>query len=295
MKTIFFVCALFFLFSGCVKNNPNPSWLNVSAWDLVENTDSQFDAGVLSHNISNAWVYMDGNLVGVFEAPFNIPVIAEGSHVFTFYPAIQINGISATKGIYTFMKSYEVTLDLEIDGTSDVNLVTEYKDNVKFWFEDFEDASFAIVDGPTSLASIVRSSEASIIDQDLNEGFFGKIELDETNYTYTGSTTANAGSLVMNLPKGKDCYLEIDYHNTANLTIGVLNITNDGAVIQNPMVTLNKQSSADVEWKKIYIDLREVVSGSTNTQYFEFSLNSLLTESSTATIYIDNIKAVYFP
>jgi len=47
--------------------------------------------------------------------------------------------------------------------------------------------------------------------------------------------------------------------------------------------------------KKIYIELREVVSGSTNAEYFEISFDALLEEGiSDAEINLDNIKVVYF-
>ena len=65
--------------------------------------------------------------------------------------------------------------------------------------------------------------------------------------------------------------------------------------LNNPLVRLNKQFESEVQWKKIYIDLREVVSGSTSAQYFEFTLNSILPEGvNSAEINIDNVKAVHF-
>lgn len=283
-----------FLFIGCTKNHPNPSWLEVDNWTLVSNTNSQNNPGVLTHNFTDAWVYLDDDLVGVFEVPFKIPLMTDGSHKITIYPTIKNNGISATKKIYPFMEKFEQFVNLQIDQTVSLSPHTYYKDNIKFWVEDFEDVSFSIIDGTSTLATMTRSNDPSVISSTVNEGFFGAIQLDETNFSYTGSTTANAGSLVMALPQGKECYLEIDYYNTNSLITSVLNITNDGTIRDNPMVQLNAQSASTIQWKKIYIDLREVVSGSTNVNRFEFGFNALFDNQTSGEIYIDNIKAVYF-
>ena len=77
--------------------------------------------------------------------------------------------------------------------------------------------------------------------------------------------------------------------NSVNISLS----STDG--INNPLVTLNRQFESEVEWKKIYIELREVVSGSTSAQYFEFTLDALLPNGvNSGQINIDNFKAVYF-
>ena len=89
-------------------------------------------------------------------------------------------------------------------------------------------------------------------------------------------------------------YLEIDYYNTNRITTGVLAINNDGSITDNTYIRLNPQTE-NIKWKKIYLDLREIVSASTSANYFEFSFQSLLdTDESFGEVNIDNIKAVYF-
>jgi hypothetical protein len=58
---------------------------------------------------------------------------------------------------------------------------------------------------------------------------------------------------------------------------------------------LNKQAPSAVKWKKIYIDLKELISNSPAGTYFEQSFQALLDEGDTeGTIIIDNIKVVHF-
>ena len=296
MKTFILLFSLFFVLASCIKNNPDPSWIQVNEWQLTVNPSSQNPTGVLTENITDAWVFINNEVVGVFEVPFKIPVLVEGSSKILIYPAIQNNGISATKKIYPFLKPYEVNTNLVQNEILTIDPTTQYYDAVDFWVEDFEDATIDIVDGPSSLINLERTNDISVLDNNINEAFFGRITIDQTNNLWVGSTVANnTGSIVMNLPKGQEVYLEIDYHNTNRLLTGVLAINSLGEATDNPNIQLNPQSESDVHWKKIYIDLREIVSGSVSADYFEFSFQSLLDEGETSgVVNIDNIKAVYF-
>ncbi len=295
MKSIFSLLLVSLLLMGCIKNNEAPSWVEISEWDLQENPNSANETGQLTSNLSEAWVYLDGDLVGVFELPVKLPILKDGAHTFKIYPAILNNGISATKKIYPFVEPYELIVDLEKNEVTKINPTTRYYSNVKFWIEDFEDPTVDIAQGPSSLATLERISGGSILDLTINEGSYGRIRLDATNYFYVGSTIANNnGQLNMNLPRGREVYLEMDYHNTNQLTTGVLAINNDGSATDNVNIRLNAQTGT-VKWKKIYIDVREIVSGSTSANYFEFSFQSFLdADESIGEVNIDNIKAVYF-
>ena len=67
MKNIFSLIVLAFLFSGCIKNNQDPSWIEIDTWELEANSNSVYETGELTSNITDAWVYMDGEAIGVFE------------------------------------------------------------------------------------------------------------------------------------------------------------------------------------------------------------------------------------
>ncbi len=295
MKTVLLLICTAFLLASCVKNNPDPAWIEVTDWQLVDNPNSQYPTGVLTENITDAWVYIDNKLVGVFEVPFKIPVLVDGDREVTIYPTVLNNGISATKKIYPFMEPFSANVTLVKNEVVTLNPITWYKDQTQFWIEDFEDASYDIVDGGASAAALIRTNDAADIDVAINEGFFGRISLNDSQNSYSGSTVANNnGSLVMDLPRGRECYLEIDYHTTNALVTGVLGIGSSG-VIDNPNVQINAQSDSEVRWKKIYIDVREIVSGSPNAEYFEFSFKAALDDGdSSGEINIDNVKAVYF-
>ena len=116
MKTIFVLFTLFLLFSGCVKNNPDPAWFEINTFTLVNNPSGNV-AGELTQNFTDAWVYVDSKLMGVFELPVKIPVLMEGVKKVQIFPTVRNNGISATKKIYPFTSAYEVEVDLVKNAT----------------------------------------------------------------------------------------------------------------------------------------------------------------------------------
>ena len=97
-----YISILFFgalLLSSCVKNNPEPVWLSLDKWTLEANPTQVDDAGQLTQNLSEVWVYVDNKIIGVFELPCKIPILVSGNVNIQLYPAVRNNGIAATKKI----------------------------------------------------------------------------------------------------------------------------------------------------------------------------------------------------
>jgi len=298
MMKIFSLIISIFVLGSCVKNNPDPSWITINGWQLIENPNNLIvNTGVLTHNISEAWVYADNDLMGVFELPVTIPLLISGNKEIKIYPAIRNNGIASTKKVYPFLEPYTITANLIQNEEVVINPVTQYYSSAKFNVEDFENGGTSVVqEGPTSNALISYSSDPAIYDSEINGGEFMQINLDETNNAWFASTIFNGGGTTLNmpLPIGRDVYLEIDYHTTNKFTSGLIGVGSDG-ITDNPNVTITASEPGSAIWKKIYIDLREIVSGMQNKDYYEFSFQAPLDENeSSGQINIDNLKAVYF-
>lgn len=150
MKRIFSILALVAILTSCVKNNPNPTWLKVTAWDLQANL-AITEEGELTSNITNARLTIDNNVIGIFEVPFKIPLLKSGATNIKIFPVILNNGISSTKAVYPFLKTYEIDVNLEIDDTLTITPTTQYKDDVQFRIEDFESAGHVIQEDPASV------------------------------------------------------------------------------------------------------------------------------------------------
>jgi len=287
MRLFIYFISLFFLFSACVKNNPDSAWLQVNEWSISANPSLSLEEGELTENISEAWVYINDEVIGVFQVPFKIPILKEGNVTFKIFPAIKNNGISATKKIYPFLKEYVINGTLVKNQVFTINPTTQYKDNLSFWIEDFEDASFQITDDPNTSAANIDTDNVDL--QWFNGNAYGKVVLNTEDSTWIAYTTEQ-----LSLPKGQECYLEIDYKVTNNVTTGLIYVTSESTT-NNVHIRLNAQKPDVAVWKKIYIDLRELIGNSPSGSLFSQSFIASLDEGNTeGIILIDNIKVIHF-
>ena len=286
MRLVVQVFTLFILVSSCVKNNPDPSWLEVNEWQLNSNIALSGSEGELTESITNAQVYIDDELIGIFEVPFRIPILKTGTVNVKVYPVVINNGISATKKLYPFLYKYEIDAELVQNEDLVINPVTSYKSFTNFWVEDFEDINNSIEDDATSLATLQLSNENLT---SFNGNFYGKVVLNEVDTTWVANTTDQ-----LEIPKNDECYLEIDYYVTNDLYTGLLFVSPSGNE-NNVNVRLNGQEPENVVWKKIYIELKELISASPNNTQFLQTFTAFLDEGETeGVICIDNIKVLWY-
>lgn len=288
MKQFGFLALILFTLHSCVKNNTNPAWLDIKEWKLEENPDLNTLEGELTHNFTDVYVIIDGDVIGFFELPIKIPILSEGKHTVLLYPAIKNNGISATKRVFPFCEAYMLDVNFAADQVITVNPTTYYSDNCTFWIEDFEDASIKILtDDLLSSGTLKPENDPGILKYG---NYYGHININETDSTWFGYTNPPTS-----LPKGgAEVYLEIDYMNTNSLLTGLLAVSSTGTK-NNPNIQLNPQDASTMVWKKIYIDLKELVSSSLTADSFSHYFHAGLDPAnSEGHVYIDNIKVIHF-
>ena len=289
MSRFWFFLTVFIVF-GCVKNNPDPSWLEVKEWTLQSNSGLSGSEGELTQNLSEAWVYINDEVIGIFEVPFKIPILKSGSVNIKIFPAVKNNGISATKKIYPFLEVFELNADLIKNQTLTLNPITKYKSITQFWIEDFEDPLNVKIDVDQNTSAILSVPTSNVNLQPFNGNFYGKINLNTTDSSWIASTRDQ-----LSIQKGKEAYLEVDYYNTNSMLTGVLYVNPDNSTTNNPHITLTPQDINSIRWKKIYIDLKELIGYSPNGSNILQSFIATLDEGKTeGEIRIDNIKVVYF-
>ena len=284
LYVLLFVSVLYLFTNSCVKNNNNPSWIYIDTWTLQANQTNL--EGELSHNITDAYVLIDDKVIGYFELPIKLPLLLNGSKKITLYPTIHNNGISSTKKTYPFLQPYIITATLTNNQTLKITPTTKYYPNTKFWIENFEDAGLKIETALNFPPILTTASDPTILKYGQR---YGWIHLTKSDSIWMGTTSK------MSLPQyGSEVYLEIDYMNTTNLLTGV-NSYGNLVFKANPNIQLNAQKDSEKKWKKIYIDLKEIISFSTNYNLFEQFLRAELDPGKDySDIYIDNIKIVYF-
>lgn len=288
MKFLIFSIFFILITSSCVKNNPDPSWVEVNNWTLIENSeDTPERMGELTHNFSEASIYIDGKLLGIFEVPFKIPVLKSGETKITLLPTIKDNGISATKVSYPLVEKFETTVYLEKNKSTVINPITKYYKDVTCWKIDFEDATVNLDYDPNNTAYLISETNNPIIKYGNS---CGRIKLNASN-NHLFCFTNEAIPIV----KGNNTYLEIDYYNTNEIVTGARLINADDSYKDNINIQLNKQDLSEIKWKKIYVSLKEVLTNSGNAKkfkiFFDANYNNIYTDTD---IFIDNIKIVGF-
>ena len=287
MRKLYIFLPLLFLLTTCGKNNPDPSWLQINTWTLNANPNYGGSEGSLNHNISEAWVYVNDEIMGVFQLPCKIPILKAGNFNIKIMPAIKNNGIASTKKIYPFLEIYEITGTLVQNQTLVLSPVTKYKDNISFTIEDFEDINSSLIPDPNTSATTYQLSNTNL--EWFNGNYYAKINLNAVDSSWVAYTTWTSY-----IAKGKDAYLEVDYHTTNTIVTELIEISPSGTV---PRINygMNAQDPSSVTWKKIYIDLKELIAAGASGAYFEQGFVAALDAGKTDTeIWIDNIKLVHF-
>ncbi len=272
------------LFFGCIKEQQKVSWLKIEKWDLVANPLAQNDQGELTHNFNQVFLNMNGKVLGAFELPAKVPILAEGKQNFVLLPGIANNGISSTKKRYPFVEPYSVEFELVLEDTVTMYPVTRYYDNIQFLIEDFENPAPKLIADENSVAQIVRGSDSEYLEWG---NFFGRIDLNDQDSIFFGYT--NFG---YNLPKqNREVYMELDFMNTNTIATSVISFSATSFYDDIHMQLMPREEE---EWRHIYLDLREIVSFRNQATVNEQGFMAILDEKGTEKfVFLDNIKIVY--
>lgn len=277
------------LLGACVKNNPDPSWLEVNEWTLEANPTLNGEEGELTQNLSDAWVYVDDKLIGIFEIPFKIPILTEGEVNIRLYPTIRVNGIAATKMRNEHLVPFDLTATLVKNQTLTVNPITHYRDDVQFWIEDFEDINIKLTDDPNTSSAHLNLANDTL--KWFNGNYYGKVVLNAQDSMWVAYTNQDQQ---LSIPKNKQAMLEIDYCNSVPFTHYLL-FVNASGTSENQMPSMRESPLNSLRWKKIYILLSEVITaGPNNSNYIQAFRAFHDAGIATNLILIDNIKVVYF-
>lgn len=284
---LFLLVASTVLLQSCEpKNDENlvPSYIRIDK--ITVNTDSE--QGSSSSNITDAWVYINDELIGSFELPATVPMLVSGEQNITIRPGIKLNGVSNTRAVYPFYG--EITRELNLVKDSVINLqnnIVTYKPNVNFaLLEDFEVSGTVFDTTSKSTVDLLRTDDPSKVFPEPDNSFSGIVQL-------TGDTAIFelVSRQKYSFPaQGGYVFLELNFKTNTELAVGVF-YDSDNIRLQRHIITLNKTD----EWKKIYINLTPVkytIPDASDIQIFLGAAKMGGTE--VPEILLDNIKLLYF-
>lgn len=274
--------AILFL-SSCELYNPAepiPAYIHIQKIDLTTTAGQ----GTNSNKITDAWVYIDDQLLGCYELPVTFPVLLEGSHSIKISAGIKVNGIAANRGQYPFYTKYTQTIDLEAGKTLTLSPTVTYTTGTNFYvMQDFETPGVTIDTTPGSQTDL---QIITLPDPNVFEGSYSAKAYVNNTYTFFEcATVANC-----TLPKmGAPVFLEFNYKCNYQFTVSM---TAYGSASQEQFPVLHLNPSPD--WNKAYIYLTPTVSGANTANYYKVlwgMVDNIGIDS--GYVVLDNIKLVY--
>lgn len=279
---------LSFLTSSCYKfegGQTVPAYLHIEPFVFTTDFVTQ---GSNTHKITDAWVYVNDQLIGVYELPATIPVLQTSTQRLNISPGIKLNGISATRVPYPFYKPFNLTsFNFIPDSVQTIYPNTSYQDNLHFaWMEDFEGVSNSFEKTNSSDTTMMVTSPANNPEAWISpySSFSGMVKLDTAHKLFQA---ASFFSYV--LPgKGKPVFLELDYKCDHEFLVGLIAKTASNNLLL-PLVVVNKSDT----WNKIYINLGPNITEYNTAEYFKIFFEAALDTEDQASLYFDNIKLIY--
>jgi len=279
------------IFSSCYKFKDGqtvPSYLKIDSIGL----DTYYhEEGANTSKITDAWVYIDDNLIGVFELPAVVPVLKKGPQDIDVRCGIKLNGISSTRAPYPFyapvaFENYELYEDsVQVLGKFNA----EYSSPLEFgWMEDFEESGLTLEEISTSDTAIKRTEpndpEAYLSEYSNHSGI---VNLTEEKPVWSAISLSS-----FPMPRqGASVLLELDFKTNNYFNVGLL-LKEHSQFVKIPLLTMNHSDT----WNKIYINLGPNISLHPQAEYYKVVIESgLETDRTSGTIYLDNIKLVYRP
>lgn len=298
--TVIAFIATILLLNGCNtfdREEQTPVYFYIDTFALTTKSDNS--QGSNAHDIKDAWVYVDGQLIGAFEVPVMVPVLAMDTARITILAGIKKNGRSDDREIYPFYKALQDTMVLVPGRIDSFSPSIKYHDSTEFkWIEDYEDRTISFEPSGSDITedSMRLTFEPSEVyrHSNLNQ-VSGYVEFDSINQRFENSTISK-----FTIPSNSSTYLEINYNLETEAQIGFYAYDQAGILIDrvNVLYLFNTKNTVtgDYDWKKSYISLNEDMSDPrfSNATFKIFIYAKNFSDNPTARLYFDNLKLLHF-
>jgi len=268
-------------FAACDVINPDepiPAYIKLEDF----NVSSGSSQGSADSKITDGYLYINNEFLGVYELSKTIPIIASGETDIFVDPGIKENGIAATPNIYPFFKRFSTSVNLEAGEVTTITPETSYNSEATFaYIEDFEITNSVDFDADGD-----SLNAAQIITTGAYEGRSIRFSVDED---VPRAEVATSEKFFLPTDGGLT-YLELNYKNDAFLQVGLIGYQqSSGVPIKYVKITLNPRDT----WNKIYINLTDDLIQSDLFNYQLLFIGNLPAGGASANFYLDNIKLIH--
>lgn len=257
-----------------------PAYLSISDLSVIQ------DSTLASDNIKDAWVFVDDQLLGVFELPTTIPIQKTNKKIkLTIAGGIFKNALSNQRAIYPFYESYQVYTSLKAEEIDTINPTVTYRSNTEFdepWSgEDFE-SGINFDHSPQSDTTFIRETDPDLVFAGTASG---AAYLEPGMDFFEASTPTFSAN---EIPRGTSpVYLELDYRCSHDIAISIyVNFRSQ----QYSVVNLRASAS----WNKAYIELGPVFSTLFDASNYSIAIGYKKPTEDEGYLMVDNIKLLHF-
>ncbi|MBR5253953.1 MAG: hypothetical protein IKV46_02810 [Bacteroidales bacterium] len=270
-----------------------PSFIKFDGFYMVENPDFIFSqsSDLLTCDIRDVWVYIDGNYLGAYPLPCSIPILKEGKHKIDLRPGIIYNGMNNMREEYVFYTSHIDSLDLRpgeeihiekqpiMYRTDRCNIA--FKETFESYFINFQQAN-VINEEPKTMTVINNDSVAY-------GNSCGAIYYEEQGH----NRYISIDSIFCNNKQG--VILEIDYNSNIPFEVGIYG-RSSSAEANKFISAVRLTPPNNGKWQKSYIILTKVWNTLGYPQNFHIYLEAFNPNNTkNSFVHVDNIKVVHYP
>ncbi len=282
---LFFVIFFTVIYSSCEvldKQEDIPSYIQI---------DTLVYQGITPNGFSCAYVYVNYKLIGVFEIPRTIPVLASGDSRILVRPGIDLNGYTYDRTFYELSRGYETRLTLEPSKVSVLTPTCFDSENVETaWLENFENSAITLqaADTVTPQITVRRQQRPG------HNGFVGTMQItphDTLSETFDYQYFDSIPIYFQSVPG----YLEFSYQCNETIEVRLKAFVVSSGQYHDKTVLIAYKSPD--EWKRIFIDFSTIVndfgSGVFYKPYFRIRRFENTNTQDTITVNVDDIRIVY--
>ncbi len=282
------------MFQSCEIINPSeeiPSYIRVEK--AIVDISEPAVQGTAINDISDCWLYVNGKMIGVFEIPFEVPVLASGDAKIEIQPGIKTSGLDADRDVYQMLTNYTTETNLVAGEVTTIEPHYSYRSGVNFVFvESFDQIGTKYEKSDSSDYGFTLKNEAEGA-QEGNSMFFS-IPSNDYNGIFECRTTD-----IYTLPANGVTFMEMSYKCNDYFNFGMFGVVNAATSttgVRENIMTLYPTSG---KWKRIYINLNYAVTNSsaTDSEFQPFftmvRVDTLSPVGQNSEVFIDNIKLLH--
>lgn len=272
---LFLVCL-----TSCKPEGAVPAYLQLGPAQAV-------DAGgqPVSSKITDVWVYLNDQPVGVWEPGSRVPLIGEGPSNLKLVAGVRKDGITDQRIQYPYYATWEQQVELVPEQTVTVAPVFQYYPELEQWLADFETGvRFDTLDCTATMTTV--ASDGTLVG---SGDRIGRIELDPAHALYRG---VSSGDPFYSVPEG--AFLEVDYRSTAPVLFGT-RFSQSGVptMVAYAYAVPTVQADGSMPWNKIYLNLGAPMSVQGVSDKRFYLQAELPAGAGSAVVELDNIKLVW--